>query len=61
MTVSEVNPDSYRHLPRRRFTNEFKQAVVERLLDTGVTVAQLAREHALHLNQLCRWRNEFLR
>lgn len=61
MTASQVDPDSYRRLPRRRFTHEFKQEVVERLLHTGVTVAQLAREHALHPNQLCRWRNEFLR
>lgn len=61
MTVSKVDSDSYRRLPRRRFTKAFKRDVVERLLDTGVTVAQLAREHDLHPNQLCRWRNEFLR
>lgn len=60
MSVSEVNLDSYRRQSRRRFTKEFKREVVERLLDTGATVAQLAREHALHPNQLCRWQNEFL-
>jgi transposase len=59
MTVSEKSADSYRNLPRRRFTREFKRKVVEQLLDSGLTVAEVAREHALHPNQLCRWRNEY--
>ena len=59
MTVSEKIADSYRNLPRRRFTREFKRKVVEQLLDSGLTVAEVAREHALHPNQLCRWRNEY--
>ncbi|CAM5407147.1 IS66-like element accessory protein TnpA [Eoetvoesiella caeni] len=59
MTVSEKIADSYRNLPRRRFTLEFKRKVVEQLLDSGLTVAEVAREHALHPNQLCRWRNEY--
>lgn len=59
MSMSEISVGSYRSLPRRRFTKEFKREVVERLLNSDLTVAQLAREHAIHPNQLCRWRHEY--
>ncbi len=60
MSISKISVESYRSLPRRRFTKEFKREVVERLLNSNLTVAQLAREHAIHPNQLCRWRQEYL-
>lgn len=59
MSESKIAAVSYRNLPRRCFTREFKHRVVEQLLDSGLTVAEVAREHELHPNQLCRWRNEY--
>lgn len=59
MNESKISAESYRNLPRRRFTKEFKRQVVEQLLNSGLTVAEVAREHELHPNQLCRWRNEY--
>lgn len=59
MNESKISAESYRNLPRRRFTQEFKRQVVEQLLNSGLTVAEVAREHELHPNQLCRWRNEY--
>lgn len=59
MNESKISAVSYRNLPRRRFTQEFKRQVVEQLLNSGLTVAEVAREHELHPNQLCRWRNEY--
>lgn len=59
MNESKISAQSYRNLPRRRFTQEFKRQVVEQLLNSGLTVAEVAREHELHPNQLCRWRNEY--
>ncbi|MFA5702690.1 MAG: transposase [Advenella sp.] len=59
MDNTNVSSNSYRHLSRRHFTKEFKRNVVERLLNNGLTVAEVAREHDLHPNQLCRWRNEY--
>ncbi|MFV9474821.1 transposase, partial [Advenella sp. RU8] len=38
---------------------DFKRSVVEHLLSNELTVAEVAREHDLHPNQLCRWRNEY--
>jgi transposase len=61
MSDTELCAGSFRNLPRRRFTREFKRDVVEHLLRSGRTVAEVAREHDLHPNQLCRWRNDYRR
>lgn len=61
MSDTELSTTSFRNLPRRRFTREFKRDVVEHLLHSGRTVAEVAREHDLHPNQLCRWRNDYRR
>ena len=61
MSSTELSTTSFRNLPRRRFTREFKRDVVEHLLHSGRTVAEVAREHDLHPNQLCRWRNNYQR
>ena len=59
MNNTHTSTDSYRRLSRRHFTKDFKRSVVEHLLNNGLTVAEVAREHDLHPNQLCRWRNEY--
>lgn len=52
---------NYRHQRRRSFSRAFKREVVEGLLEQAATVAEVARRHDLHPNQLCRWRNEYFR
>lgn len=45
-------------LSRRRFTREFKLEAVQRL-ETGVSVAEIARAFEVDPNVLHRWRREF--
>ena len=61
MNSTHTSTDAYRRLSRRHFTKDFKRSVVEHLLSNELTVAEVAREHDLHPNQLCRWRNEYQR
>lgn len=61
MNNTHTSTDAYRRLSRRHFTKDFKRSVVEHLLSNELTVAEVAREHDLHPNQLCRWRNEYQR
>ena len=43
---------------RRRFTSEFKAQAVERLLEGGRSLAEVATELGLSPGQLSAWRNE---
>jgi transposase len=45
-------------LSRRQFTREFKLAALQRL-ETGASVAEVARAFEVHPNVLQRWRREF--
>ena len=45
---------------RRRFTTEFKVEAVERLLDGGKGLGEVATELGLSPGQLSGWRNEHL-
>ena len=45
-------------LSRRQFTKEFKQAALQRL-ETGASVAEVARAFEVNPNVLHRWRREF--
>jgi transposase len=45
-------------LSRRQFTREFKLAALQRL-ETGASVAEVARALEVHPNVLHRWRREF--
>jgi transposase len=47
-------------LKRRRFTREFKRQVL-REIEVGKSIAQAAREHAIHPNQIGKWRREHAR
>lgn len=51
---------SFRNLPRRRFSKEEKQRIVREFLHLGIPLARFARERDLHYNQLSRWRKEYL-
>ena len=43
---------------RRQFKREFKISVLTEL-ETGKTLAQVARENEIHPTLICRWRNEY--
>ena len=45
---------------RRRFTHEFKAQAVERLLEGGTGLSEVATELGLSPGQLSAWRNEHL-
>ncbi|HEV2492358.1 MAG TPA: transposase, partial [Terriglobia bacterium] len=45
-------------LCRRQFTKEFKLAAIQRL-ETGASVAEVARAFEVNPNVLHRWRREF--
>ena len=45
---------------RRRYDAAFKQAIVEQTLQSGASVARIAREHGINANQLFTWRRQFL-
>lgn len=44
-------------LKRRRFTPEFKTSILHEI-ESGKTVAQVAREHRIHPITITRWRGE---
>ena len=43
-------------LKRRRFTREFKLQII-REIETGKSIAQVAREQEIHPNLITRWRS----
>ena len=46
---------------RRRHSEELKQALVERSLEPGASVAAIAQEHGINANLLFNWRRLHLR
>ena len=59
MSLLTLAGPNFRNQSRRRFKADFKQQVVEYLLRSGATVAEVARKYEVHPNQLCRWRTEY--
>ncbi len=45
---------------RRKFTSKFKTQVVLEALSERFTMAQLAKKHQLHPNQISTWKQQFL-
>ena len=46
--------------PRRRFTREYKAQAVQRVMESGRPLADIAAELAVSSGQLSQWRNERL-
>ena len=46
--------------PRRRFTREYKAQAVQRLIESGRPLADIAAERDVSPGQLSQWRNEQL-
>ena len=53
-TVVSTNRGGYRH-----HTIEFKRAIVQQSLATGVSFSLIARKHNINANQLFTWRKAF--
>ena len=45
---------------RRNFSAKFKTQVVLEALKEQQTLSELAQKHGLHLNQISKWKQEFL-
>ena len=45
---------------RRNFSSKFKTKVVLESLTEQKTLSELAQKHKLHLNQISKWKQEFL-
>lgn len=45
---------------RRNFSAKFKTKVVLEALSERQTLTELAQKHGLHLNQISKWKQEFL-
>ena len=45
---------------RRRFSTQFKLKVILDSLGERQSVAELARKHSLHPNQISKWKSDFL-
>lgn len=59
-TTTLTGEQSFRNLPRRRFSEKEKYQIVREFLHLGIPLARFARERDLHYNQLSRWRKEYL-
>ena len=46
--------------PRRRFTREYKAQAVQRLMESGKTLSDVAAQRGVSPGQLSQWRNEQL-
>jgi len=48
-----------KRIPRRRRSVEEKRRIVEETLETGASVARVARRHAVNANQVFYWRKKY--
>src|SRR5699024_4859058 len=47
-------------MKRKRYTPEFKSQIVLEILKEEKTMSQIASEHGIHVNQLHKWKTQFL-
>src|SRR6267143_6121565 len=61
MDTSEqaILDESPKRIARRRRSVEEKRGIVEETLEAGVSVARLARRHAVNANQVFYWRKKY--
>src|SRR5882762_5628341 len=58
-TSEQVAIETSSHTKRRRRTVEEKRRIVEETLETGASVARVARRHAVNANQVFYWRKKY--
>src|SRR5699024_349664 len=47
-------------MKRKRYTPEFKSQIVLEILKEEKSMSQIASEHGIHVNQLHKWKTQFL-
>jgi transposase len=55
-----VNPAIEQKRIRKSFDDAFKVKVVLEALKEAMTIAELASKYAVHPNQICNWKKQFL-
>jgi transposase len=58
-TSEQVALETSSHTKRRRRTVEEKRRIVEETLESGASVARVARRHAVNANQVFYWRKKY--
>src|SRR6202158_188609 len=58
-TSEQPTLETSSHTKRRRRTVEEKRRIVEETLESGASVARVARRHAVNANQIFYWRKKY--
>jgi len=58
-TSEQTAVETTRQITRRRRSVEEKRRIVEETLEAGVSVARVARRHAVNANQVFYWRKKY--
>jgi transposase len=58
-TEPAILDETPKRIARRRRSVEEKRRIVEETLETGVSVARVARRHAVNANQVFYWRKKY--
>ena len=58
-TSEQTTVTTTEQVPRRRRSVEEKRRIVEETLETGASVARVARRHAVNANQVFYWRKKY--
>lgn len=48
-------------MKRKRYTAEFKSQIVLEVLKEEKSMSQIASEHGIHVNQIHKWKTQFLK
>ena len=58
-TSEQTTPETVKQMKRRRRSLEEKRRIVEETLESGASVARVARRHAVNANQVFYWRKKY--
>jgi transposase len=58
-TSERISVETPKQITRRRRSVEEKRRIVEETLEAGVSVARVARRHAVNANQVFYWRKKY--
>jgi transposase len=58
-TSERITVETPKQITRRRRSVEEKRRIVEETLETGASVARVARRHAVNANQVFYWRKKY--
>jgi transposase len=58
-TCEQISVETPKQITRQRRSVEEKRRIVEETLETGTSVARVARRHAINANQVFNWRKKY--